>query len=351
MRGEKTFASADDMWIAAIEDALANGSEVGSREGASREVLGWSAMLMPGSPIAVANEARKFSAQYAGAETLWYLSGSARIDLPLAYALSYAQWANDGEMVGAVGGRLSGDPDFDGVAHLVSKDGWTLPRKLEAAIALMRREPNTRRCVIPFWSGGDLVRAQDGVTRNVPCYVAWQALPRGGALHWVTTMRSQDAWLGMPYDVFAFACVQRIVARALDLAPGWYVHQCGSLHLYDKHAERAKRAIEAAGSARRGAAWAWPFRREESGSLHARWAIGRAIATESALRAGSEPRPDPLLECRRLLAGGGGIAASLLWCASRAWDRRRPVDSLRVDEALCPALATALAAQEKGEQP
>ena len=55
-----------------------------------------------------------------------------------------------------------------------------------------------------------------------------------------TTMRSQDLWLGFPYDIFANTVLQKLLAGWLGVALGEYHHYVDSLHLYDEHVEAAK---------------------------------------------------------------------------------------------------------------
>lgn len=49
----------------------------------------------------------------------------------------------------------------------------------------------------------------------------------------VVNMRSNDALIGLPHDVFAFTMIQELVARSLDVEVGRYIQMVGSLHLYD----------------------------------------------------------------------------------------------------------------------
>jgi len=79
---------------------------------------------------------------------------------------------------------------------------------------------------------------------DIPCTVSWQFLIRNNALDMVCTMRSNDVWLGMPYDVFVNTTIQAFLAHKLDVQLGRYYHQVGSLHLYDRNAKAAYEAIE-----------------------------------------------------------------------------------------------------------
>lgn len=61
-----------------------------------------------------------------------------------------------------------------------------------------------------------------------------------------TNMRSNDAFIGLPHDVFAFTMLQEMIARALGLEPGPYSHAVGSLHLYKTNRDAARRYLEEA---------------------------------------------------------------------------------------------------------
>ena len=60
----------------------------------------------------------------------------------------------------------------------------------------------------------------------------------------LTSMQSNDAFLGLPHDVFAFTLLQEILARSLTLELGSYKHSVGSLHLYNKHFEQVAQYLD-----------------------------------------------------------------------------------------------------------
>jgi thymidylate synthase len=64
---------------------------------------------------------------------------------------------------------------------------------------------------------------------------------RGSVLHMSVTMRSNDAYLGLPHDVFCFTMLQELVAAELALELGEYIHMVGSMHLYDWDKDKAER--------------------------------------------------------------------------------------------------------------
>jgi thymidylate synthase len=57
-------------------------------------------------------------------------------------------------------------------------------------------------------------------------------------------MRSNDAFVGLPSDLFAFTMIQEVVARSIGAEVGRYKHCVGSLHLYDKDRSKAEDYLE-----------------------------------------------------------------------------------------------------------
>ena len=56
-----------------------------------------------------------------------------------------------------------------------------------------------------------------------------------------TVMRSNDAWLGLPYDMFQFCQLQLTLCNSLDLIPGTYRHTALSMHLYLRNVSEASK--------------------------------------------------------------------------------------------------------------
>jgi thymidylate synthase len=52
-------------------------------------------------------------------------------------------------------------------------------------------------------------------------------------------MRSNDVFLGLPYDVFNFTMLQELMAVELGIELGSYIHFAASLHLYETDVGRA----------------------------------------------------------------------------------------------------------------
>jgi thymidylate synthase len=154
-------------------------------------------------------------------EFLWYMSGSGDFSFIKYYVPEYPQ-------------------DGAGFQTVRSAYGPRLKHKLEWAIEMLRSKPTSRRVVIPIYQPTDC----DISHKEVPCTCTLQFLLREDRLEVLAHMRSNDAFIGLPGDFFSFTMIQELVARALGVEVGRYKHFVGSLHLYDKHHQKARNFID-----------------------------------------------------------------------------------------------------------
>jgi len=128
---------------------------------------------------------------------------------------------------------------------MFSDDGLTLrgaygPRvysQVQNVVKSLTLDKDSRQAAAVIWRPDEI----SGASRDVPCtvYLSWNI--RNGALNAKTHMRSNDLWLGVPYDFFAFTRLQYAIASALDLPVGEYVHHVDSFHLYATDFEKVAR--------------------------------------------------------------------------------------------------------------
>jgi len=69
---------------------------------------------------------------------------------------------------------------------------------------------------------------------DVPCNVCSLLKVRGGRLEWTQILRSNDLFLGVPYNFVQFTSLQEVLAGWLQLEPGEYVQFSDSLHVYHR---------------------------------------------------------------------------------------------------------------------
>ena len=161
----------------------------------------------------------RLSRAVAAAEALQLVAGVSRPQLLQRIAPAFSRYTNeDGDFDGAYGPRV-GDAMPDVVRRL-SKDA------------------DTRQAVIPIWQPQDVHRQE---SRDYPCTLTLHFLVRDGKLRLIVTMRSNDVWLGLPYDIFMFTQLQCTVARVIGVEVGLYSHVSHSLHMYERDSARASR--------------------------------------------------------------------------------------------------------------
>ncbi|MGF1425037.1 thymidylate synthase [Kitasatospora sp. LaBMicrA B282] len=194
----------------------------------TREVLDVSMRITrPRARLLLAPPVRVLNPAYAVAETVWILSGS---DEPWIYDYNgrLVQYADDGVLLGAYGPRLRRWDKVDQLAHVVE---------------LLKTDSDSRRAVVQLY---DPTR-DSADHKDVPCTLGFRFHLREGRLHMSTTMRSQDVWTGMPYDLFSFTAIQELVAGWLEADLGDYHHHIDSLHIYEQNLEQADTDAPAAG--------------------------------------------------------------------------------------------------------
>lgn len=102
-------------------------------------------------------------------------------------------------------------------------------------VELLKKDPESRQAVMTIYdSWRDLGRD----TADVPCTIAIQFMQRLGTLYMRVNMRSNDAYLGLPYDLTQFSALHAAVAAALHLRQGVYCHAAASLHLYRENEDQ-----------------------------------------------------------------------------------------------------------------
>lgn len=117
------------------------------------------------------------------------------------------------------------------------EEGYAWYSALEQVVATLSRDPSSRQAVahynLPthYWEGN----------KDVPCTLSNQFLIRGGALHTVVNMRSQDVWKGTPFDISWFSWLAMHVADKLGVGYGPVHMNIGSMHLYKANEADARK--------------------------------------------------------------------------------------------------------------
>ena len=204
----------DDTLLKLYPELLSRASNVAASRGDNTEILGTLIEIAkPRARLSRSETRGKLFSSFG--ELLWYLTGDNQLDFIERYIRRYRDESEDGLTIhGGYGRRL-----FQQRGH----------NQIQNIIELLRERPTSRRAVIQLFNAEDIAAEY----REIPCTTTLQFFVRDELLHLIVTMRSNDAYIGLPHDVFCFTMLQEIVARSINREIGSYRHFVGSMHLYD----------------------------------------------------------------------------------------------------------------------
>lgn len=212
----KIANSIDDAWSHWYTLLAMQNKEDSSRDGeVCGEVINAVTVIKDPTQNILKSPIRNLPMRYAVGELLWYLSGSDSLHDIKQYSKAWENLSDDGVTVNsAYGYRIKEKFGFDQWEYCKNK---------------LINDVKSRQAVI------HIKDADNKPTKDTPCTVSLQFLIRDNKLHLTVYMRSNDIWLGFPYDVFSFTCMQIKMAMELGYDVGEYTHIAGSLHLYTRN--------------------------------------------------------------------------------------------------------------------
>jgi thymidylate synthase len=160
---------------------------------------------------------RKLSYDFMFGEAAWMLRGKNDVATVEKYAGAIKRFSDNGiTFFGAYGPKIIDQ----------------LPYVLD----ILEKDQDTRQAVLNIW------RENPRSSKDIPCTLSLQFFLRKASdtlwLHTVATMRSNDIYLGTPYDSFNFSAISFYLAlllneRGIECKLGKLNIQAGSRHLYE----------------------------------------------------------------------------------------------------------------------
>jgi len=219
----------DDLLASTLSDLKSRPFDVISTRsdsgGPSSEIIGASLKLT--NPRArLSRTETKGTVFSAVGELLWYLKGTNSLDFIRYYIKKYESESDDGITIhGGYGPRLFNNlGKYDQIKNVIS---------------LLKSKQSSRRAAMQLFEAGDLV----GLHKDIPCTCTIQFLCRNNRLDMIVYMRSNDAFYGLPHDIFSFTMLQEIISRSIGVELGEYYHFAGSLHLYENKVEEVEQYL------------------------------------------------------------------------------------------------------------
>lgn len=215
-------------YLELLQHVLDHGHEKSDRTGTgTRAVFGWQSRydLTEGFPLLTTKKLHTRSIIH---ELLWFLRGDTNVRSLNEVGVSiWNEWADpeSGELGPVYGYQWRSWP---------SPDGGSVDQ-IAKLVEGLRTNPDSRRHIVTAWNPG-----QVDEMALPPCHCLFQFYVAGGKLSCQLYQRSADIFLGVPFNIASYALLTHMVAQAVDLEPGEFIHTLGDAHLYNNHLEQAR---------------------------------------------------------------------------------------------------------------
>lgn len=210
--------SANQAWLHALSLVLAHGERSSPRGMGTIEYPHLTSLIDMHHPVVTIKE-RALNYRFMAAEAYWILSGDDTVEGIVPYNSQLLKFSDDGvNFAGAYGPQIE--------------------LQLGYVITTLLQDQDSRQAGLTIW------KSNPPKSKDIPCTVAIWFQLRKGCLNVHVFMRSNDLWLGYPYDVFNFSMLGHYVAGSLNnrgvaCRVGILYHTAVSAHLYDLHLDEA----------------------------------------------------------------------------------------------------------------
>ena len=227
-----------------LRDIQANGTQKGDRTGTGTiSVFGRQMRfdLSQGFPLLTTKRIHLKSVVH---ELLWFLRGDTNVQYLRDNGVSiWDEWADEKGDLGPVYGyqwRNWPTPDgrhIDQIANVVTQ---------------IRNNPNSRRILLTAMNIADFPdetvspqqNVKDGKMALAPCHAFFQFYVADGKLSCQLYCRSQDVFLGTPFNWASYALLTHMIAQQCDLEVGDFVWVGGDCHIYSNHLQQVAQQLE-----------------------------------------------------------------------------------------------------------
>lgn len=199
----------------------------------TKEMTNVALVLMNPYKRIVTLPSRKLSLRYLAGELSFYLAESDSLPFIAHYSAFWNKISDDGKTVNSAYGKRIFEEQF------------------RYCLKQLLMDPDTRKAVMVIYDKHD----SKTTSKDNPCTMTLQFLVRDNRLNFTVFMRSNDVWLGTPYDIAFFTLVQERMLICLkmhekfhEVKMGEYTHIVGSFHVYENHWDEARMCANGYGS-------------------------------------------------------------------------------------------------------
>ncbi|AFQ96329.1 thymidylate synthase [Bacillus phage vB_BceM_Bc431v3] len=241
--------SVDEQYLALAERVITKGVQKGDRTGTGTMSVFGAQMrfdLSEGFPLLTT---KRVPFRIVAQELLWFVKGST--DLKYLLDNNVHIWDDDAyrwyrdnhgrmnkeEFLKAVQLRGFELGDIYG-AQWRNWNGENIDQ-LKDLIEQVKTNPDSRRMLMIAFNPSVL-----GKVALPPCHYAVQLYVAEGKLSLMFTMRSNDIFLGLPFNIASYALLVHIIAKMTGLEVGELVYSAGDAHVYLNHIEQVKEQLQ-----------------------------------------------------------------------------------------------------------
>ncbi len=216
-----------DQYLQLLKYTLENGVEKTDRTGTGTiSVFGYQMRfdLMEGFPLLTTKKLHLKSIIH---ELLWFLNGDTNIKYLNDNGVTiWNEWADEQGNLGPVYGyQWRSWPTANG-RHI---------DQITQVVNSLSQNPDSRRHIVCAWNVGEIENMA-----LPPCHALFQFYVAKGKLSCQLYQRSADIFLGVPFNIASYALLTMMMAQAIGLKPGDFVHTLGDAHIYLNHIEQVK---------------------------------------------------------------------------------------------------------------
>ena len=223
--------TANQVWLEAATYLQDNETKVltqASRSGMTREILHAAFSIQNPRQRWVVSRNPGISPAFAIAEVVWIMCGRNDAAFLTYWNPQLPKFVGTGaNLHGAYGYRLRQHFGLD---------------QLERAYLALHSSPDNRQVVLQIWDCNSDLPDEKGqaADADIPCNIVSVLKLRDNKLEWLQVMRSNDLFLGTPYNFIQFTTIQEVLAGWLGVGVGSYNHVSDSLHIYERDYGRAR---------------------------------------------------------------------------------------------------------------
>lgn len=163
-------------------------------------------------------------------EMLWLLRGDTNVRYLNENGVKiWNEWADEKGNLGPVYGKQW--------VNWVNQEGRSY-NQIEQVIESIKSNPDSRRHIVNAWNVGDIDKMA-----LPPCHMFYQFWVGNGRLSCQLYVRSNDLFLGAPFNIAEYALLTHMVAQQCDLEVGELVYTIGDAHIYLNHLDQIEEQL------------------------------------------------------------------------------------------------------------